>query len=148
MIISVKGVMRWLYHMWRLFCMFLPILCQNIWFYTHIYDEVAKMMSATLLEDILRIHQLTKNPLNYVHTNSKYGCIVVILDSDSWSLFSISVIHKGWVDTFILHQSDRKEVKNVSMVNYLSNYMFDKNEYEAFVAAFQCGLPVRCSMNP
>ena len=53
-------------------------------FDTDIYDGVAKMMSATLLEDIVRIHQLTKNPLNYVHTNSKYGYIVVILDSDTW----------------------------------------------------------------
>ena len=78
-------------------------LLESMGFDTDIYDGVAKMMSATLLEDIVRIHQLTKNPLNYVHTNSKYGCIVVILDSDSWSLFSISVIHKGWVDTFILH---------------------------------------------
>ena len=59
-------------------------LLESMGFDTDIYDGVAKMMSATLLEDIVRIHKLTKNLLKYVHTNSKYGYIVVILDSGPW----------------------------------------------------------------
>ena len=53
-------------------------------FNTDIYDGVAKMMSATLLEEIVRLHQLTGNPLKFVSTNSKYGYIIVILDSGPW----------------------------------------------------------------
>ena len=34
-----------------------------------ISDWVAKIKAAAILGEILRLHQSTKNPLNYVHTN-------------------------------------------------------------------------------
>ena len=86
-------------------------LLESMGFDTDIYDGVEKIISATLLEDIVRLHQLTKNPLKCVHKNSKYGYLVVILDSDTWEWFSLSTRYKGWVDKIILHYSDRKEVK-------------------------------------
>ena len=52
-------------------------------FDTDISDGVAKMRAATLLGDIVRLHQRTKNPLKYVHANSKYWHIVAITDSDA-----------------------------------------------------------------
>ena len=45
-------------------------------FNTDISDGVAKMRAATLLGDIFRLHQRTKNQLKYVHTNSKYHHLV------------------------------------------------------------------------
>ena len=33
------------------------------------------------------------------------------------------------------------------MAQYLSKYLFEKYEDEAIFAAYQCGLPVRTSMN-
>ena len=34
------------------------------------------------------------------------------------------------------------------MAQYLSKYLFEKYEYEAIFAVYQCGLPVRTSMKP
>ena len=59
------------------------LLLDSMGFDTDIYDEVAKMMAATLLGDIFRHYQCTKNPLKYVHTNSKYGHLVEIPDSET-----------------------------------------------------------------
>ena len=56
-------------------------------FDTDKYDGVAKTRSAILLRYIVHLHQRTKNPLNYVHSNSKYGHIVAIPDSDTQELF-------------------------------------------------------------
>ena len=52
-------------------------------FDTDIYDGVAKMRAATILGEIVRLHQCTKTPLNYVHQNSKYGHLVAITASDT-----------------------------------------------------------------
>ena len=73
-------------------------LLEYMGFYTDIYDEASKMRSATLLGEIFHLHQRTKNPLKYVHTNSKYGHLVAIPDSDTQESFSRSVRYKVWVD--------------------------------------------------
>ena len=36
----------------------------------------------------------------------------------------------------------------MAIAKYLSKYLFDKYEDEAILAASQCGLPVRMSVNP
>ena len=36
------------------------------------------MRAATLLVEIFRLHQRTKNPLKYARTNSNYGNLVAI----------------------------------------------------------------------
>ena len=84
------------------------------------------MRSATILEGIVWLHQLTKNPLKYVHTNSNYGYIVVIIDSDNWGFFSRYARDKGWVDKIIIHYSDITEKNIVAIAQYLSKYMFEK----------------------
>ena len=56
-------------------------------FDTDISDGVAKMRVATILGEIVRLHQRTKNMLKYVHTNSKYGHLVAIPDSCTQELF-------------------------------------------------------------
>ena len=48
-----------------------------------ISDGVAKIRAATLLGEIVRLHQRTKNLLKHVHTNSKYGHLVAIPDYDT-----------------------------------------------------------------
>ena len=58
-------------------------LIESMGFYTDISDEVAKMRAATLLEEIVCLHQLTKNMLKYVHKNSNYGHLVSIPASDT-----------------------------------------------------------------
>ena len=58
-------------------------LLEYVGFDTDIYDGVAKMRAAAPLGDIFHLHQCTKNPLKYVHTNSKYGNLVAIPDSDT-----------------------------------------------------------------
>ena len=78
-------------------------------FDTDISDGVAKMSAATLLGKIVRLHQHTKNPLKYVHTNSNYGHIFVIKTSERWEFFSRSARDKGWVDGILLHSSGGKE---------------------------------------
>ena len=45
---------------------------------TGISDGVAKRSAANILGDIFCLHQFNKNPLKYVHTNSKYGLIFAI----------------------------------------------------------------------
>ena len=62
-------------------------LLESMGFGTDISDGVAKMRSATLLGEIVCLHQHTKNPLRYVHTNSKYGHLVAIPDSDNQESF-------------------------------------------------------------
>ena len=74
-------------------------------FDTDISDGVSKMRAATLLGGIFCLHQCTKNPMKYVHTNSKYGHIVSIPDSDTQELFSRATRDKVWVDEIILHLS-------------------------------------------
>ena len=59
-----------------------PII-EYMGFGTDISDGVAKMMTATLLGEIFRLHQHTKNPLKYAHKNSKYGHLVAIPASDT-----------------------------------------------------------------
>ena len=59
-----------------------PVL-EYMGFDADISDGVAKMRAAALLGDIVLLHQYTKNPLKYVHTNSNYGHIVAITDSDT-----------------------------------------------------------------
>ena len=62
-------------------------LPESMCFYTNISDGVAKMRAAILLVDNVRLHQRNKNPLNYFHTNSKYGNSVAIRDSDTQETF-------------------------------------------------------------
>ena len=52
-------------------------------FDTGIFYGVVKMRAATILGDIFRLHQFNKNPLKYVHTNSKYKNIFAIPDSST-----------------------------------------------------------------
>ena len=56
-------------------------------FDTDISGGVAKMRVATLLVDIFRLRQRTKNPLKYVHTKLKYGNLVAISDSGTQEFF-------------------------------------------------------------
>ena len=95
-------------------------------FDTDISNGVAKMRAATLLGEIFRLHQRTKNPPNYFHTNSKYENIVEIPTSDNQEYFSISAIDKGWVEKMLLRSSGAKEENKVAMAQYLSNYFFEK----------------------
>ena len=67
------------------------------------------MKVATLLVDIVRLHQRTKNPLRYVQTNSKYGHIVAIPDYDAQEYSSRSEIEKVWVEKIILRFSRGKD---------------------------------------
>ena len=59
-------------------------LLESMVFDTDIFDRVAKMSAATILGDIFHIHQCNKNPLKYVHTNSKYGHLFAIPASDTY----------------------------------------------------------------
>ena len=59
-----------------------PVL-ESMGFDTDISVGVGKMRAYTLLGEIIRLHQSTKNPLKYVHKNSKYGNLVAITDSDN-----------------------------------------------------------------
>ena len=67
-------------------------------FDTDISGGVAEMRAATLLEEIIRLHQCNRNTLNFVHTNSKYGNLVVIRDSDTQEYLSRDARDKVWVD--------------------------------------------------
>ena len=62
-------------------------MIESVGFDTDISDGVAKMRAAALLGDIVRLHQRTKNPLKYVHTNSKYGNLVAVPDCDTQKCF-------------------------------------------------------------
>ena len=100
-------------------------------FDTDISDGVTKMSADTILGEIVCLHQRTKNPLRYVHTNSKYDHLISISDSDTQESFSRSARDKDWVDKILLRFSVGKEENKVAMAQYLSNYLFDKYEYEA-----------------
>ena len=63
-------------------------MIESMGFDTDISDGVAKIRAAALLVDIVSLHQCTKNMLKYVHTNSKYGHLVTITDSDTQESFS------------------------------------------------------------
>ena len=76
---------------------------------TDISDGVAKMRAETLLGEIFRPHQRTKNLPKYSHTNSKYGHLVAVLASDTHEYLSRAVRDKGWVDKILLHSSGGKE---------------------------------------
>ena len=90
-------------------CVSIYPLLEYMGFDTDISDGVAKMRAATLLVDIVCLHQCTKNPLKCVHTNSKYRHLVEIPASDNHELFSISARDKVWVDEIFLHSSGGKE---------------------------------------
>ena len=60
-------------------------------FDTDMSDGFEKMMAGTLLREIVRLNQHTKNMLEYVHTKSKYGYIVAMPYSDSQESFSRAV---------------------------------------------------------
>ena len=53
-------------------------LLYSMGFDTNISDGFVKMRAFTILGEIVRLHQQTKNPLKYVHTNLKHGNIVAI----------------------------------------------------------------------
>ena len=84
-------------------------LIESMGFDTDIYDGVARMRAATHLGDIFRLHQRTKNLLEYVHTNSKYGHLIEIPASYNQESFSISARGKGWVDEILLRLSGGEE---------------------------------------
>ena len=62
-------------------------LIEYMVFDTDIYDGVTKMRAATLLGEIVRLHQHTKDPLKYVHKNSKYGNLFAIPASYTQAYF-------------------------------------------------------------
>ena len=59
-------------------------------FDTDVSGGVEKLRVATHLGEFVRTHQLTRNLLNYVHTNSNYGHIVEITASETQESFSRS----------------------------------------------------------
>ena len=63
-------------------------LLESMGFDTGISDGFVKKRAATLLVEIVRLHQCTKNPLKFFHTNSKYGNLVEITDYDTREYFS------------------------------------------------------------
>ena len=67
----------------EILCVSSYLLLYSMVFDTEISDEVAKMRAVTLLGEIIRLHQCTKNPLKYLHAYSKYGHIVAIPASDT-----------------------------------------------------------------
>ena len=78
-------------------------LIEYMVFDTDISDGSTKMREATILGEIVYLHQYTKNWLKYVHTKSKYGHLVAITDSDIHVLFPRSTRDKGWFDGILLH---------------------------------------------
>ena len=80
-------------------------MIESMGFCTDISDGVSKLRASTLLGDIVLLRQFTKNTLKYVHTQSKYGHMVAIPDSDTQELFSRAARDKVWVDKIILHFS-------------------------------------------
>ena len=72
-------------------------LLKYMGFGTGISDGVAKVMTATILVEIVLLHHHTKNPLKYVYTNSKYGHLVAMPASGNLEFFSKAAIDKGWV---------------------------------------------------
>ena len=86
-------------------CVSIYPLLEYIVFDTYISDGDVKKRAATILGDIFHLHQCTKNTLKYVHTNSKYGHIVLIPDSHAQESFSRSASYKGWDDKILLHLS-------------------------------------------
>ena len=79
---------------------------------TDIYYGVVKIRAATLLGDIVRLHQCTKIPLNYVHMNSRYEHLVEIPDSDTHKYYTRAAIDKGWVKRkfFSIRQLESKKI--------------------------------------
>ena len=98
------------------------LLIESMGFDTDIYDGVTNIRASTILGDIVHLHQRTKNPLKYVHKNSKYGHIVTIPDYDTQESFSRAARDKVWVEKIILHLSGGKEESNVAMSQYMSQY--------------------------
>ena len=64
------------------------IIMEYMGFDTGLYKGVAKIRVATLLGDIICLHQCTKTVMNYFHTNSKYGNFVSITVSETHESFS------------------------------------------------------------
>ena len=87
-------------------------LLEYMSFYTDISDGFAKMRATILLGDIVRLHQCTKNTLNYVNKNSKYGHLVAIPDFDTQDSFSRDERCKGSVDkVFSICQSENGKIR-------------------------------------
>ena len=78
-------------------------------FDTAIFDGVAKMRAATILGEIVSLHQCTKNPLKYVHTNSKYAHLFAIPASGIHESFKRAARDKGLVEEIQLNLSCGKE---------------------------------------
>ena len=114
---------------------------------TDISDGVAKMRAATLLGEIVRLHQCTKNLLKYVQKNQSMG-ILLQYQLLTHRNFSSSARDKDWVEDIILHYSGGKEGNKVAMAQYLSKYFFKKYEDEAIFSASKCGFSVRTSVKP
>ena len=68
--------------------------------------------------------------------------------SDTQESFSRAARYKDWVDKMLIHLSGSKEENKVSVAQYLSKYLFEKDEDEAIFAVSQCGCPVSTSMKP
>ena len=88
---------------------------ESMGFDTYISVGVSKMRAATLLGEVDRLNQCTKNPLKYVHKNSKYGHLVAIPYSGTQESFSRSTRDKGWVDKIIPLFPGGKEENKVEM---------------------------------
>ena len=96
----------------KFYCVYSFPLLESIVFDTDIYDGVAKMRAATLLGEILRPHQQTKNPLKYAHTDSNYGHLVAIPTSETQESFSRAARDKVWVDKNLLrYQVERRKIR-------------------------------------
>ena len=84
-------------------------LIEYMGFDTDISCGVKKMRAATLLEWIVRLYQCNRNTLNFFHTNSKYGHLVVRQASYDQEPLSRAAIDKVWIDEILLCSSVGKE---------------------------------------
>ena len=72
-------------------------LLEYMGFDNDISDGVEKMRAAIPLVEIVRLHQHTKNPLKYVHTNSNYGHLSSMPSSDTQYLYLAALENNSWV---------------------------------------------------
>ena len=97
-------------------------------FGSDVSDGVVKMRAAILMGEIFRLHQRTKNPLKYVHTNSNYGHLVSMPDSDTQdSLQELQEIKTGLTKFLSIHLVVGRKIRclwhNICQSIFLRNMM-------------------------
>ena len=70
------------------------------------------MRAATLLGDIVGLYQCTKNMLNYVHKNSKYGHVFAIPAAATQECFEdLQETKSGLTKSFFIRQVERRKIR-------------------------------------